>query len=229
MRARGVVVGVVVVGLLAAAGVVVDRIAASVTESRLAAAIVADVQVTGTPRVGVGGFPFLTQVLAGSIDRVTVHLDAVTFDGVEVDGVDVDARGVATSTPHTVDSALVTGTIPLTTLTRLVADKTGLTAQLAVDGGAFTASATLLGAPLVARLTPRVEAGVIRVDVTNVQLGAVQVAVDALPGGIGTSLRDLQIPLTGLPDGVTPTTVAVVPGGAQVTATGTHVVLAPAG
>jgi hypothetical protein len=228
MRARGVVVGVVVIGLLGAAAVVADRVAASIAETGAAAAIDGKLQVTGATRVDVGGFPFLTQVLARSIDHVTVQLDAVTFDGVEVDDVSADAHGVGMSTPHAVDAAVITGTVSPSTLARLIAARTGLAVRLAVDGDAFTASAPVLGAPLVARLTLRVDAGVIRVDVTNVRLGPVEVAVDALPGDLGARLRDLRIPLTGLPDGVILTAVTVVPGGARVTATGSHVVLASA-
>ncbi|HEX7805244.1 MAG TPA: DUF2993 domain-containing protein, partial [Cellulomonas sp.] len=65
-----------------------------------------------------------------------------------------------------------------------------------------------------------------RVDVATVRLGQLDVAVDKLPGALADGLRGLRIPVTGLPDGVQLTAVAVVPGGARITAEGTHVSLA---
>lgn len=225
MRARGVVVGVVVLGVLAVGAVVADRAAASVAEQRAVTEIEARLHVSGTPQVDVGGFPFLTQLLARSIDHATVHADAVTFNGVEVSDVDLDAHGVAIATPAVADRLVVTGTLSPATLTRLAANSSGLAIELGVDGGALTASTTVLGVPLVALLAPRVEAGVIRVDVTTARLGSLDVAVDALPRALADGLRGLKIPVDGLPDGVQLTAVAVVPGGARITAAGTDVSL----
>lgn len=226
MRARGVVVGVVVLGVLAVGVVVADRAAASAAEHRVVTEIEARTHVTGTARVDVGGFPFLTQLVARSIDHATVHADAVTFDSVEVTDVDLDLHGVSVASPAVADRLVVTGTLSPATLTRLAANSAGLAIELGVDGGALTASTSVLGIPLVAQLAPRVEAGVIRVDVTTVRLGQLDVAVDTLPGALADGLRGLRIPVTGLPDGVQLTAVGVVPGGARITAEGTHVSLA---
>jgi hypothetical protein len=225
MRTRGVVVGFAVVGVLAVGAVVADRAAASVAEHRLVAEIEANLQVTGTPQVDVGGFPFVTQLLARSIDHATVRADAVTFDGVEVTDVDLDAYGIAIATPAVVDRLVVTGTLSPATLTRLAADSSGLAVELGVDGDSLTASTTVLGLPVVALLAPRVEAEAIRVDVTTVRLGSLDVSVDDLPLALADGLRGLEIPVTGLPDGMRLTSVTVVPGGARITATGTDVSL----
>src|SRR5450830_2063907 len=117
MRARGVVVGVVVLGVLAVGAVVADRAAASLAEQRAVTEIEAKLHVSGTPQVDVGGFPFLTQLLARSIDHATVHADAVTFGSVEVTDVGLDARGIAIATPVVVHRAVVTGTLSPATLT----------------------------------------------------------------------------------------------------------------
>lgn len=215
----------VVLGVLAVGVVVADRATASAAERRLVTEIESRMHVTGTPQVDVGGFPFLTQLVARSIDRTTVHADAVTFGDVEVTDVDLDLRGVSVATPVVADRLVVTGTLSPATLTRLAANSSGLAIELGVDGGALTASTSLLGIPLVAHLAPRVEAGVIRADVTTVQLGQLDVAVDKLPGALADGLRGLQIPVAGLPDGVQLTAVEVVPGGARITAEGTHVSL----
>ncbi|MGV8977177.1 MAG: DUF2993 domain-containing protein [Cellulomonas sp.] len=225
MRARRVVVGVVVLGVLAAGVVVADRAAASAAEHRVAAEIEARMHVTGTPRVDVGGFPFLTQLATRSIDRTTVHLDAATLGGVEVSDVDLDLHGVSVDTPAVADRLVVTGTLSPVTLTRLAVNSSGLKVELGVEAGTLTASTTLLGVPLVAVLAPRVESGAIRVDVTTVRLGSLDVAVDTLPGALADGLRGLQIPVNGLPDGIALTAVAVVPGGARITAGGRTVSL----
>ena len=225
MRARRVVVGVVVLGVLAVGVVVADRAAASAAEQRVRSEIESRMHVTGTPQVDVGGFPFLTQLVARSIDRTTVHADAVTFAGVEVTDVDLDLHGVSVATPVVADRIVVTGTLSPATLTRLAAGSSGLPVELTVDGGAMTASTTVLGVPLVALLAPRVEPGVIRVDVTTVRLGSLDVAIDTLPGALADRLRGLQIPVDGLPHGVQLTAVAVVPGGARITAAGSNVSL----
>jgi len=225
MRARGVIVGVVVLGVLAVGAVGADRAAASAAEHRAVTEIEAKLHVTGTPRVDVGGFPFVTQLLAGSIDHATVHADAVTFESVEVTDVDLDAHGIAIATPALVDRLVVTGTLSPATLTRLAADSSGLAIELGVDGDALTATTAVLDVPVVALLAPRVEAGVIRVDVTTVRLGSLDVSVDDLPLALADGLRGLEIPVDGLPDGVQLTAVTVVPGGARITAAGTDVSL----
>ena len=63
------------------------------------------------------------------------------------------------------------------------------------------------------------------VDVTTVRLGSLDVAIDTLPGALADRLRGLQIPVDGLPHGVQLTAVAVVPGGARITAAGSNVSL----
>jgi hypothetical protein len=59
-------------------------------------------------------------------------------------------------------------------------------------------------------------------------LGGLTITVDDLPDRIASRLTDLEVPVSGLPEGLTLTSVAVVPDGARITATGQDVTLAVA-
>ncbi|MCW3812971.1 DUF2993 domain-containing protein [Micromonospora sp. DR5-3] len=105
-RGRKVLIGFVVL-LLVLAGllVVADRAAAGVAERAIADQVrqeVAkqDVQ-SAPPKVDVAGFPFLTQVVAGKYQHISIVLTDVTGsvqgDAVSVPRLDVDARNVRAS------------------------------------------------------------------------------------------------------------------------------------
>jgi hypothetical protein len=86
---RKLLVVLVVLALLAVVG---DRVAAKVAtneaEKRLRAEGLAD------PSVGVDGFPFLTQVLRRTFDKVTVSTPSISRDGVRADRVSATATHV---------------------------------------------------------------------------------------------------------------------------------------
>jgi hypothetical protein len=94
-----VVLAVALVGLL----VIADRVAAYAAERAVAGQArtqLASRQVTmpSDPKVTVGGFPFLTQVLRGVYDKVTIDLTKPTIQGVTLLELDVTARGVHATT-----------------------------------------------------------------------------------------------------------------------------------
>ena len=105
-----VVVLIVVAGLFVAT----DRIAAFAAERTIAdqakkELAARNITSPSDPTVGVGGFPFLTQVARGKYDKITIHVDQPTSQGVTLDALDVTARGVNAST-----SALINGTGTIT-------------------------------------------------------------------------------------------------------------------
>jgi hypothetical protein len=214
---------VVVLGVLGGGAVVADRVAVGVAERRAVDAIEANLEVTGTPTVEIGGFPFLTQLLAGSLDDVTAHASAASLEGVDVTDVDVQAHGVSTSSPYSVADVVVTATLPTATLERLLAEQTGLDLEVGVDGDQLVVGTSFLGLTVEGRVDPRIEAGELRIDVTRVSLAGADLDVAALPGDLPGRLSDLVVPIDGLPDGVALADVAVVPEGARLTATGTDV------
>ncbi|MBO3085287.1 LmeA family phospholipid-binding protein [Cellulomonas fengjieae] len=225
MSGRGVVVGVVAVVVLVGGAYVGDRVAESAAEERVVEAIEQNLDVVGTPTVELGGFPFLTQVLAGSIDDVTGQVAGVTLDGIDATDVTIDAHDVSTSEPYTMGTATISATLPTASIERIVAERSDLEITLAVDGDALTASGRVLGLSLAADLVPRVEDGTLLVNVRNVQVAGLTVDVDDLPSALGDRLTDVEIPVAGLPEGLVLSEATVVPDGVRITATGRDVVL----
>jgi len=219
----GVVIGAVVVvaGLLVA-----DRVVASTTEKRAVQAIEQNLDgVVGTPTVDIGGFPFLTQVLAGSLDEVTGQVDGVTLEGIKATDVTIDAKDITTSTPYTAGTATISATLPTASINSIVADQTQLEITVTVDGSALKATGKVLGVTMSANLVPRVQDGKLLVDVQDIAIGGLSVSVDSLPASIGNRLNDIEVPVGGLPEGLVLQQATVVDDGVRITASGTDVVI----
>lgn len=83
MASRGAKIGIVVIVVLMVLGgvlLIADRVAANAAEDRISAEVkreLVDRRVTAPkdPEVRLAGFPFLTQVLEGRYERVTIDLD----------------------------------------------------------------------------------------------------------------------------------------------------------
>jgi hypothetical protein len=215
-----------VVVVLGAAVVVGDRVAAAQAEDAVADAIVENLdEVQGTPDVEIEDVPFLTQLIAGSVETLTGHVDGATIGGIAMTDVDVLAHGTSTSEPYVVDDATVTATIPSASVQDLLAERTQLDVTVAVDGETLRMSGDVLGIELSAGLVPRVDAGRLLVDVEALQLGGVTIDVDQLPAQAGSRLTDLEVPVEELPEGLELTQAVVVPEGVRITAAGTDVTL----
>ncbi|QOC90084.1 LmeA family phospholipid-binding protein [Micromonospora craniellae] len=160
-RGRKVLIGFVVlllvlVGLL----VVADRVAANVAERTIADEVRQQVAQqnarSSPPEVELGGFPFLTQVLDGRYERITIRLrdvqGSVQGDAVALPSLDVDARNVRASleTLRTGQGEVVaetvngTGTISYQSLSALL-DREGLTLGEQDGKLAVTAPLDVLG------------------------------------------------------------------------------------
>jgi hypothetical protein len=90
----GLVFVFIVVGLL----VVADRVGAWYAERRIAEEVQQEVArrdiTSDRPDVQVGGFPFLSQVLSGEYESVTIRLRNVDGGGIRLPQLDVEATGV---------------------------------------------------------------------------------------------------------------------------------------
>jgi hypothetical protein len=88
------VFAIIVVGVL----VVADRVGAWYAERRIAEEVQQEVarrEITSDrPDVQVGGFPFVTQVLSGEYDSVTIRLRNVDGGGIRLPQLDIEATGV---------------------------------------------------------------------------------------------------------------------------------------
>jgi len=160
-RGRKLLIGLVVL-LLVVGGllVVADRVAVGVAERLIAERVSQEVSKQGAqsakPDVEVGGTPFLTQVLDGRYERISITLRdvqaSVEGDAVRLPVLDVDARNVRASidTLRTGQGDIVadtvngTGTISYESLAALL-NRPGL--KLGEQGGklAVTAPVDILG------------------------------------------------------------------------------------
>jgi LmeA-like phospholipid-binding len=99
-RGRAVGIGLLVFLLLIiGALVVVDRIGANVAADRVAAQASKEMQARGmtspsSPRASVGGFPFLTQVLRGVYEKITIKVDQPQTKQVKLDQLTLVATDV---------------------------------------------------------------------------------------------------------------------------------------
>lgn len=220
-----VVLGVVVVGGLVAG----DRYAESRAEEYAVGVVSQSVATTQPPVVDIKGFPFLTQLMGGTLGEVTATAAGATLEGIPVTDVAVDATQVTVRPPAgqqpSAGHATVAATIPVASLEKVVKDKTGLTVQLAVDGGVVKATGTVLGLPLTLDLVPKVTGGKLLVDAQALTLGGREITAQSLPSALRGQVSGIEVPVEGLPAGLALTRADVVPSGVRVTAEGTDVVV----
>lgn len=207
---------------LAGTAVLVDSLVRTRVEASIAAELGAELGVTGAD-VTIGGFPFLSQVVAGSLDRVDVSAPSAALEGLRLDDVEAVLRGVGTGTPRTVDSLQLRASLDPASLGALLPQ--GVTA--AGDGDRLTVGVDLGGLPLQATVAPRAAGRAVALDVESLMAGGVSIDPGALPFGLGDLLTGLSIPLDTLPPGVELTSVAVSGGRILLVAEGTRLVLAP--
>jgi hypothetical protein len=220
-----VVIGVVLVGGLVAG----DRYAESRAEEYAVGVVSQNLPTTQPPVVDIKGFPFLTQLMSGTLGEVTATAAGATLEGIPVTDIAVDATQVAVRPPAgqqpSAGHATVAATIPPASLEKVVKDKTGLTVQLAVDGSAVKASGTVLGLPLTLDLVPKVEGGKLLVDAQALRLGGREITAQSLPSALRSQVSGIEVPVEGLPAGLALRRADIVPSGVRVTADGTDVVV----
>jgi hypothetical protein len=219
------VIGVVLVGGLVAG----DRYAESRAEEYAVGVVSQNLPTTQPPVVDIKGFPFLTQLMSGTLGEVTATAAGATLEGIPVTDIAVDATQVAVRPPAgqqpSAGHATVAATIPPASLEKVLKDKTGLTVQLAVDGSAVKASGTVLGLPLTLDLVPKVEGGKLLVDAQALRLGGREITAQSLPSALRSQVSGIEVPVEGLPAGLALRRADIVPSGVRVTADGTDVVV----
>ncbi|GIG28489.1 hypothetical protein Cma02nite_10890 [Cellulomonas marina] len=179
----------------------------------------------GEPEVVVHGWPVLTQLVAGRLERVDVRLDGATLDGVDVTDVSGRLRGVSTGVAPTAEDAVLHATVPVASLQALVDEQVDVDTELAVRDGALTADLEVLRLPVRVELGLRVEDARLLVDVVGGTVASARVDVDDLPGVLASRVQGLEVPVAGLPAGLALTDAEVVADGVRVRAAGTDVVL----
>ena len=222
---RAMVWIVVVLTVLLAGAVVADGVLRQQTEERIATETAAGIPgVEQPPAVSIGGFPFLTQLMAGRLDSVHVTAPTATVDGLRLDDVVVELTGVATRAPFTAEHAVMTAMTGADAVQAVLS----VELDLSIRDGSLVASTTVLGLPLDVVLAPRAAGREVEVDVTGFVLAGASVQSADLPGSIADQLQGIRFAVEGLPAGMTLTAVDVTPAGLRLSAEGRDLALAAA-
>ncbi len=207
-----------------------DRVAAAVTEDRLAAKIQQTQHLSRKPSVSIGGFPFLTQVVSRHFGHATVDIDDFDSGSVPIAHIHADLRAVSVSSSYdraTVETLTGTATLDYTQVSQVLSRNISNIGQLSLGKGAgdqVEARYQLLGAAVSADVAVNVLGG----DVIEFKTVKVNTPLSGL--GIGTPTGfDVKIPLTALPFGMRLSGVQVMSTGVDVSVTGTNVVLTGSG
>lgn len=209
---------VIVIAVVVALLVVLDRVAVVAADHVVAARIQTQEHLHSRPSVSIGGFPFLTQAIGGTYDDVTLTVHDFHGSVVPVDTITVELHGVhvglgAVFSQHLssvpVDSASARVLLSYDDLNAYLAGK-GVTVSPGGDGQVrISGSVTVAGQKLSA-------SGTASIDVTSDSLllraaNAVTVAV----------------PLAGLPFGISLQSARATNRGIQVSATAQGLVIHP--
>ncbi|WP_225755687.1 DUF2993 domain-containing protein [Actinotalea sp. Marseille-Q4924] len=205
MGARAVIGTVVVVVVLAGGAVVADGIARDRTEDRLAADLPEQIRgLDAPPDVTIGGWPFLTQVLAGELDQVDIAAEEAVLEGLTLQDVEVRLTGVSTDQPTTARTAELTAVAPVDRLGEVIDLPVTLTAR----DGSLVAEGDVLGIPLEIVLLPTAAGREIAIEVQEISAGGGSFDLSGIPGLEG-AFDGLAVPVDQLPEGLELTDVRV--------------------
>src|SRR5665647_1550136 len=190
---RAMVWIVVVLTVLLAGAVVADGVLRQQTEERIATEMAAGIPgVEQPPAVSIGGFPFLTQLMAGRLGSVHVTAPTATVDGLRLD--DVEAVLSVELDLSVRDGSLVASTTVLGLPLDVVLAPRAAGREVEVDVTGFVlAGASVQSADLPAGIADQLQG--IRFAVEGLPAGMTLTQVDVTPGGLRLSAegRDLAL------------------------------------
>jgi hypothetical protein len=209
----------VVLGLL----VVADRVAKGVAEDQLADRVAAEV--SGSPSVSIGGFPFLTQALRGSYDRIEVTGGDLRQGGLQVSRFEVELHDVEVPLGDVLGGDVDTVPVSFMTATAVVTAEavqaaSGRPVQISTVGDQVqvTSQVTVLGRPVTVTGRSAVElAGQQLVVAPTAFTVAGAPAPSAVVAAVGDQLQ-IRVDVPELPYGLRVTGVHVGDGAVRVTA-----------
>ena len=213
----------VVTGVLLFVLLVADRVGDLLAERAIAADVMAQSALTERPEVDVTGFPFLTQAIAGRYDEVEVRAEDVPAGQLRLAELQATLTGVrlplsealsGTQTSIPVDGVTARALVPYEQLAQRV--KGDVTIEPVGERVRVFGTVEVLGLELSA-------AAVSAVEVVD---GAIQVTAEEFDVGNRTVNRaltralrgvfDFEVPVTGLPYGLTVSGVDIRPTGLEV-------------
>lgn len=222
MRAKGILITLVLLAVLVVVAVVVDGIVREQTEDRLATELQAELGgLPEPPDVTIDGFPFLTQVLVGRLREVRVSTPEAVVEDVALQDVHVRLEGVSTDQPTTAEQAYFEAFLPIAEIQDLIP----VDADFVVEGDTIVGSTSFFGVGFEVVLRPEAAGRAVAVGIDSLRVAGSEVSVEDLPGGIAGQIQGLTVPLEQLPEGVELTDLVVQEDGVHVTAEGTDVVI----
>ncbi|WP_156351852.1 MULTISPECIES: LmeA family phospholipid-binding protein [unclassified Agreia] len=219
-RTRGIVVLLATVVVLAVVVVVADIALRAYAEDRARAEISSSLPdtVDGKVDVEIGGFSFLQQYLSGTFDRVTLDAPALSVDGVPVTA-HVEAEGVPTDLSKPVGAVSARLSLSEDAVNSVIQVPGAAALTLGDQSVGYDGSISVLGLTLEYLVTAGVSVTADSVVLTpeTASLTAGSTVIDA--SSAVNAVLDTSIPLCiadRLPQGVTLTSLTVVPGSATV-------------
>jgi hypothetical protein len=207
---------VVLVLSLFALFMVGDRVAAYAASQELASQAQKEMQSRGIssptkPTATIGGFPFLTQVIRGRYDKVTIHGKDLTGQGITIDALDLTATSIHAKTSTlinrtgdvTADNVTGTARVGWAAVTALIKQNSsvdGLTVTALPDGQIqMRTPVSVLGVStnVIGTGTVKVSGSTVHVSITKVQAagGNVPPGLTSIIGSLKTALSvDIKIP-----------------------------------
>jgi hypothetical protein len=222
----------IVVLILLGLTVAADRVAVDVAEDQVGKQIAEKGHLHGTPTVHIGGFPFLTQALAGTYSDVHITLTAEELGQPAGTAADVHLRGVkvplSSVLSHSVSEVPVDRVDGTATLSyALLAAQIGPDTTLAKEGDQLriTRTVALLGqrVKLTAAGQVTLKGNDLVVDVQKASAAGV-----SLPSSVvdrASNMLDLRYTVPALPFGLQLTSVTPEDDGVRITVEGQQTVL----
>lgn len=227
---RDIVVSVLI---LLVALLVVDRVAVAIVANRLTSAVTSDAGGENVS-VAIGGFPFLTQLIGGNLDDVSLSADQMALDGLTLEQVSGTGLDVALN-GRSLGTLSATGLVPTATLQTVLdrsTDDSWLLGDFTVQtsDGELTLAVQAVGVlDLGIGVTPVPHGRSLSFELRQITVAGGTMTLQDLPFGIGDLITDslaaLELDLDMLPAGVTVTDIGVVDSGARITLSGTDVTL----
>jgi hypothetical protein len=221
--ARTVVVVLLVLGVLVVA---VDRGAAALAGWRAGAALQAALHTSSRPSVTIAGFPFVTQVLSGVYEEVRVSAVDVPTATVPVATMTATLHQVRLQGSSSVTASSAVGLALLHWADLAAAAPVPgveLSAGPSSDQVRVSRTVTVLGlsVPLSGLATVGVVEGGVKVSAVSVDVGGASLG-SLLPAQL-LELLTFTVPVSGLPGGVSLTSVSSTAEGLELMLTGTNV------
>lgn len=227
------IVLLVLLALVLAALFGADRYAKSRAEGEVARQVAVEYRLTGQPTVSFGGFPFLTQALAGEYESLDVGIGDYTDQGIALQNVEVRLEGLhaplsdlmnGDTSALVADRATASAVIPYGVVQKQLAERGVTELSRSADGNVLakgTYQAPVIGeVPIELTVSLRLTAQGVVIVPEKVSAAGVQVPLAAVKEAF-----TYTVPLAGLPLGSKLTGVTPVDSGLRVTGEATNVPL----